>query len=340
MPGSFKSTGARRTKPGQTSSSPFRWRRKTAPAVPLCGCVPRQEQGGTPARRPSTWPPQLPIDGEQERENWDFFLKLAQPRPQPAGSAQNLPPADAGAPVRVLRGLRRLRRNPLHQAGHPAVWGSHVDCQRHRLFLHLWRQPAHHPLHPQRRGAGPAWSNSLFEDNAEFGLGFRVSVDKLTCPGQGAAASPLPLIWNGAPQIQPRPGHPHPEQCPDGTRPTSTSSGKGWRQLKGHQSWLVSRPGRRGWGPDTACAIACINLQSLADYLVQKSVWIVGGDGWAYDIGYGGLDHVLASGRNVNVLVMDTEVYSNTGGQMSKATPRCGGQVCRGGKPPPRKTWG
>jgi pyruvate-ferredoxin/flavodoxin oxidoreductase len=105
------------------------------------------------------------------------------------------------------------------------------------------------------------------------------------------------------------------------------------------------RPGSRGCRlrePDTAALRdRLINLQSLADYLVRKSVWIIGGDGWAYDIGYGGLDHVLASGRNVNVLVMDTEVYSNTGGQMSKATPRAAvAKFAAGGKPAPKKDLG
>jgi pyruvate-ferredoxin/flavodoxin oxidoreductase len=108
-------------------------------------------------------------------------------------------------------------------------------------------------------------------------------------------------------------------------------------QLKGQiQSWL----GSLGDG-DPSLRTKLQNLHSLADYLVKKSVWIVGGDGWAYDIGYGGLDHVLASGRNINVLVMDTEVYSNTGGQMSKATPL--GAVAKfaaGGKPAPKKDLG
>jgi pyruvate-ferredoxin/flavodoxin oxidoreductase len=119
---------------------------------------------------------------------------------------------------------------------------------------------------------------------------------------------------------------------------------QGVETLKRHlAAWLADL--RRGCRPvelDTAALRdRLINLQSIADYLVQKSVWIIGGDGWAYDIGYGGLDHVLASGRNVNVLVMDTEVYSNTGGQMSKATPRAAvAKFAAGGKPAPKKDLG
>jgi pyruvate-ferredoxin/flavodoxin oxidoreductase len=120
---------------------------------------------------------QLPIR-EQERENWDFFLKL----PNPDRSKLNLHKIShqqMQEPLFEFSGsLCGLWRNPLHQAGDPAVWRSHAYRQRHWLFLHLRRQPAHHPLHHNTEGRGPAWSNSLFEDNAEFGLGFRVSVDK------------------------------------------------------------------------------------------------------------------------------------------------------------------
>jgi pyruvate-ferredoxin/flavodoxin oxidoreductase len=147
-------------------------------------------------------------------------------------------------------------------------------------------------------GRGPAWSNSLFEDNAEFGLGFRLAADRhadlarrrLTelrdTVGDGLADDIL-----GAPQL---------------TESELTA-----------QHGRVAELKRRLVGLDGPAA----DLRSVADHLLRRSVWIVGGDGWAYDIGSGGLDHVLASGRNVNVLVLDTEVYSNTGGQSSKATP-------------------
>jgi pyruvate-ferredoxin/flavodoxin oxidoreductase len=148
-------------------------------------------------------------------------------------------------------------------------------------------------------GRGPAWSNSLFEDNAEFGLGFRLAAD-----GQAALArrrlvelrddvgAELVDAILEAPQL----------------RESELAA----------QRERVAELMRRLDGLDGP---AVTDLRSVVDHLVRRSVWIVGGDGWAYDIGSGGLDHVLASGRNVNVLVLDTEVYSNTGGQMSKATP-------------------
>jgi pyruvate-ferredoxin/flavodoxin oxidoreductase len=161
-------------------------------------------------------------------------------------------------------------------------------------------------------GRGPAWSNSLFEDNAEFGLGFRLAADRHVelarrrlgelrdAIGPGLADEIL-----GAPQLR------ESELAAQRDRVA---------ELKRR---LAARGGLGGSSPraSTAAGTAVADLLSVADHLVRRSVWIVGGDGWAYDIGAGGLDHVLASGRNVNVLVLDTEVYSNTGGQSSKATP-------------------
>ena len=150
-------------------------------------------------------------------------------------------------------------------------------------------------------GRGPAWSNSLFEDNAEFGLGFRLTADRHTELARRRLAELREAIGAdladeilGAPQL--------------------TES-----ELRA-QHERVAALRRRLDGLEQADGPAA-DLRSVADHLVRRSVWIVGGDGWAYDIGSGGLDHVLASGRNVNVLVLDTEVYSNTGGQSSKATP-------------------
>ena len=172
------------------------------------------------------------------------------------------------------------------------------------------------PWAQNAEGRGPAWSNSLFEDNAEFGLGFRVSLDK-----QREFAGEL--LTRLAPQVGEELVNDilHAEQKDEAD---IFDQRERVRELK-----------RRLEALDTDEAI---RLVAIADTLVRKSVWIVGGDGWAYDIGYGGLDHVLASGRNVKVLVLDTEVYSNTGGQMSKATPR--GAVAKfaaGGKPAPKK---
>ena len=168
-------------------------------------------------------------------------------------------------------------------------------------------------------GRGPAWSNSLFEDNAEFGLGFRVSIDKQTEFAQellrrvaGNVGDDLVTAIITAKQKDESDIYEQRQRV---------------EILKERLHKLNSPEARQ--------------LLALADMLVKKSVWIVGGDGWAYDIGYGGLDHVLASGRNVNVLVLDTEVYSNTGGQASKSTPR--GAVAKfaaGGKPGPKKDLG
>ena len=149
-------------------------------------------------------------------------------------------------------------------------------------------------------GRGPAWSNSLFEDAAEFGLGFRLAADAHTELAQRrlaelraeVGAELVDGILEG-PQLQ--------------------------ESELSDQRERVAELMQRLDGLDEPVVTASLRV---VEHLVRRSVWIVGGDGWAYDIGYGGLDHVLASGRNVNVLVLDTEVYSNTGGQMSKSTPR------------------
>ncbi len=149
-------------------------------------------------------------------------------------------------------------------------------------------------------GRGPAWSNSLFEDNAEFGLGFRLAADM-----HGAMAARL--LRDLAPEI----GPPLVEAIL--TAPQIRESEI--LAQRGRVAELKRRLTEMGEAPQA------LDLLSVLDHLVRRSIWLVGGDGWAYDIGYGGLDHVLASGRDVNVLVLDTEVYSNTGGQASKATP-------------------
>jgi pyruvate-ferredoxin/flavodoxin oxidoreductase len=150
-------------------------------------------------------------------------------------------------------------------------------------------------------GRGPTWSNSLFEDNAEFGLGMRLTIDKHTEYARE-------LVQHFASHL----GDALVQDVLNADQ--STEAG-----IKGQRERVEQIKQKLGGLKDSDPRAK--DLVSLADYLVKKSVWIFGGDGWAYDIGYGGLDHVLASGRNVNVLVMDTEVYSNTGGQSSKATP-------------------
>ncbi len=172
------------------------------------------------------------------------------------------------------------------------------------------------PWAVNKEGRGPAWSNSLFEDNAEFGFGFRLAIDKhnevakeLLAKLKTELGEKLVNELINADQKDEAGIHEQRERV---------------AELKEKLKSIKSDYAKQ--------------LLGIADYLVKKSVWIMGGDGWAYDIGYGGLDHVLASGKNVNVLVLDTEVYSNTGGQMSKSTPR--GAVAKfaaGGKPMPKK---
>ncbi len=155
------------------------------------------------------------------------------------------------------------------------------------------------PWSVNKEGRGPAWSNSLFEDNAEFGLGMRVTADKQN----EMAKQLLQTLEDHVPAALVK----DILEGPQVLESDIISQRKRVTELKDRLQGVDSDAARR--------------LLSVADHLVKKSVWLVGGDGWAYDIGYGGLDHVLATGRNINILVLDTEVYSNTGGQSSKATP-------------------
>ncbi len=175
------------------------------------------------------------------------------------------------------------------------------------------------PWATDAEGRGPTWSNSLFEDNAEFGLGFRLSVDKQQTQAEelleqlaGKVGKQLAKDLIGADQSD---------------EPGIVEQRRRVAALKTKLQGINTPEAKR--------------LLALADFLVRRSIWIMGGDGWAYDIGYGGLDHVIASGKDVNILVLDTEVYSNTGGQMSKATPM--GAVAKfaaGGKPLMKKDLG
>jgi len=175
------------------------------------------------------------------------------------------------------------------------------------------------PFTVNKDGRGPTWSNSLFEDNAEFGYGFRLTIDKLNTHAKELMAKMGGAIG---------------DNLIKDLVEADQSGEQGIQEQRARVSVLKEKLDEVGTNEAK-------NLKAIADYLVKKSVWIVGGDGWAYDIGYGGLDHVLASDRNVNVLVLDTEVYSNTGGQMSKSTPI--GAVAKfafGGKPIPKKDMG
>ena len=172
------------------------------------------------------------------------------------------------------------------------------------------------PWSADATGRGPAWANSLFEDNAEFGFGYRLAIDKQTEIARALVRQLAPKIGEDLVTAL--------LEAPQATESDFRVQRERLVALKAKLATLVD-PERK-------------NLEAVADFLVQRSVWLVGGDGWAYDIGYGGLDHVLATGRNVNVLVLDTEVYSNTGGQASKATPLgASAKFAAAGRKMPRK---
>jgi pyruvate-ferredoxin/flavodoxin oxidoreductase len=178
------------------------------------------------------------------------------------------------------------------------------------------------PYTTNREGRGPAWSNSLFEDNAEFGLGMRLSLDK-------QAEYARELVFHHSSVIG--------VDLAEGILAADQSIEEGIGAQRKRIAELEEKLQSLSLGDTPGLR----DLLPLAGTLVRKSVWIVGGDGWAYDIGYGGLDHVLASGRNVNILVLDTEVYSNTGGQMSKSTPRAAvAKFASGGKKTAKKDLG
>ncbi|MGZ8368739.1 MAG: pyruvate:ferredoxin (flavodoxin) oxidoreductase [Rhodoplanes sp.] len=248
---------------------------------------------------------------EPESANWEFFLKISDTdrdhlRHNLVKDVQLLEPlfefagACAGCGetpyIKLLTQLFGDRLMIANATGCTSIYGGNLPTT---------------PYAQNAEGRGPTWSNSLFEDNAEFGLGMRLAVEK-----QMQFARELVVRVNG--------------QLGDVLV-------KGL--LEGDQSTEAGIDEQRGRVAELKQKLAEIKtpeaqaLLAVADGLVRKSVWILGGDGWAYDIGFGGLDHVLGAGRNVNVLVMDTEVYSNTGGQMSKATPRAAvAKFATGGK--------
>lgn len=285
----------------------------------ICVDVCPAKNKSQPRLRAINMAPQLPLR-EQERVNWDFFLNL----PNPDRLSLNLNKinhqqmqeplfefsgACAGCGetpyVKLVSQLFGDRMIVANATGCSSIYGGNLPTT---------------PWAVNAEGRGPAWSNSLFEDNAEFGLGFRVSIDK-------QAEFAAELLGTLASEI----GE---SLAADILNCHQVDEAEIYEQRQRVEA-LKSRLGQLT--PTTQVKM----LLSVADYLVKKSVWIVGGDGWAYDIGYGGLDHVLASGRNVNILVMDTEVYSNTGGQASKATPRAAvAKFASGGKPSPKKDLG
>ncbi len=237
--------------------------------------------------------------GDRERANWDCFDKLPyvdrtsltridvkqtqflQPLFEYSGACAGCGETPYVKLMSQLYGDRALISNA---TGCSSIYGGNLPTT---------------PWCQDENGRGPAWSNSLFEDNAEFGFGFRLAADALA-----DAAKALLLLHAG--QLG--------DTLVQGLLTADHHSELGIRE----QRQRVAELRQKLAGVNTPEAK---RLNLIADYLVRKSVWVLGGDGWAYDIGYGGLDHVLASGRDINILVLDTEVYSNTGGQASKATP-------------------
>jgi pyruvate-ferredoxin/flavodoxin oxidoreductase len=246
--------------------------------------------------------PQLPIR-DQEAKNWEFFLGLPEVDPKlvkrgTIKGSQFIKPlfefsgACAGCGetpyVKLLSQLYGDRAVIANATGCSSIYGGNLPTT---------------PYTTRADGRGPTWSNSLFEDAAEFGFGMRLTSDKMfefanelidALLAGGKSSAPAALLKD--------------------IRTADQSTQEGIELQRGRVTDLKKALARPGSDIEK-------RLLSAADYLIKRSVWIIGGDGWAYDIGYGGLDHVIASDRKVNVLVLDTEVYSNTGGQMSKSTP-------------------
>ena len=251
---------------------------------------------------------QIPLR-KTEAENWKFFLNLPEVDPAKLDTRKLLDSqlkrplfefsgACAGCGetpyVKLLTQICGDRLLIANATGCSSIYGGNLPTT---------------PYCQRADGRGPAWSNSLFEDNAQFGLGMRVSADKL----HGFAMELVDKVIAN-------------EKTPAEMKALCEKikavdqydeKGQGVEQMR-----ALVKDLKKGCeaGKANGCPI-CAQLLAVADNLVRKSVWVLGGDGWAYDIGYGGLDHVLASGKNIKILVMDTEVYSNTGGQASKATP-------------------
>jgi pyruvate-ferredoxin/flavodoxin oxidoreductase len=317
--------------PATFKSAPARWRelpnhQYTLQVSPddctgctLCVEVCPAAEKDNPANKAITMTAIEPLRAD-EQENWSFFLDLPD-QAKADGLAWNnvknvqlLEPlfefsgACAGCGetpyLKLVSQLFGDRAMIANATGCSSIYGGNLPTT---------------PWATNREGRGPAWSNSLFEDNAEFGLGMRLTLDKQEQYARELLTRLRDDVGDALTDAL---------LAADQTTETGIEGQRRRVAALKRRLALLDLPAAR-------------DLGSLADVLVRRSVWIVGGDGWAYDIGYGGLDHVLASGRNVNVLVLDTEVYSNTGGQSSKATPL--GAVARfaaGGKPTPKKDLG
>ncbi len=304
-PATFKSVDARgREYKGK------KWTVQVAPedctgcgaCVYTCPARKRDEQGNKTDVRAINLHAQSPLR-EPERENFAFFLGLPETdsllyRRETVKGSQLIRPlfefsgACAGcgetAYIKLMTQLFGDRAIIANATGCSSIYGGNLPTT---------------PYAVRQDGRGPTWNNSLFEDAAEFGMGMRLTADKLNqnaleLLSAAYACACEPCQKNHA--------------LFDQIRDADQSTQEGIEMQRGRVAALKDILNACG-GHE--------HLLSVADHLVKRSVWVIGGDGWAYDIGYGGLDHVLASGKNVNLLVLDTEVYSNTGGQMSKSTP-------------------
>ncbi len=262
---------------------------------------------------------------EQEAKNWDFFLGLPETelsliKMDSLKGSQLVRPlfefsgACAGCGetpyLKLLSQLFGDRALIANATGCTSIYGGNLPTT---------------PWAKRADGRGPAWSNSLFEDNAEFGFGMRLTVDKFN---EAARELLDELMGCGCKSCESFKGTM--QEIKDADQSSQAGIEAQRERVAGLKKALAGCP-----------EPAAKRLLTIADYLVKKSVWCVGGDGWAYDIGYGGLDHVIASGKNINLLVLDTEVYSNTGGQASKSTPLGAvAQFAAGGKAMPKKDLG
>jgi len=286
--------------------------------VYVCPAYAKDESGNKTEEKAINMAEQPPIR-EMEVAKWDYFLTIPDPelslfnRFTTKGS-QYMPTmfefsgACAGCGetpyVKLLTQLFGDRMIIANATGCSSIFGGNLPTT---------------PYAPRYDGRGPAWSNSLFEDNAEFGFGMRLTVEKLT---QYALERLETVQLDGKAKLA--------EEIKSADLSTQENIEAQRERVEEMRTYL-----EKDGGDDAR------HLLSVLDFLVPKSVWILGGDGWGYDIGYGGLDHVLAQGRDVNVLLMDTGVYSNTGGQASKATPRAAvAKFAAAGKDMPKKDLG
>lgn len=324
-PATFKSTGAK-DKDFANQKFTIQVAPEDCTGCTICVNICPAKNKSEPSLKAINMAKQLPLQ-EQERKNWDFFLNLPNPDRRSLKLNQirqqqlqeplfEFSGACAGCGetpyLKLLTQLFGDRAVIANATGCSSIYGGNLPTT---------------PWTTNAQGRGPAWSNNLFEDNAEFGFGFRLSLDK-----QAEFAAQL-LQQLGSGEIVSE------DLVQSILKAEQKSEADIWEQRERIELLQQKLDEIVTFDPNLKSKIQ--NLKSLANYLVRKSVWIVGGDGWAYDIDFGGIDHVIASGRNVNILVMDTEVYSNTGGQSSKATPRAAvAKYAASGKPAPKKDLG